>query len=83
MAKQKKLKLGDIVQLNSSDNPKMTVVGYAEDGRVECCWGESEKLKRASFPAEALTGIKDTSRAKFIQNMNSALKQVYGERRNR
>jgi uncharacterized protein YodC (DUF2158 family) len=78
MPKQKKLKLGEVVQLNSSGSPRMTVVGYAKDGQVVCCWGESEKLKRGIFPAQALIAIKNTADSKFMQIMKSAAERVYG-----
>lgn len=53
MAK-KKFKIGDNVRLKSG-GPQMTVVGYTENGQVECCWFDGDnKERRARFPDAAL-----------------------------
>ncbi len=62
MSVRKKLKLGDVVQLTLSSSPRMTVVGYGKDGCVECCWGESEKLKQRSFPQQSLDQLCQSER---------------------
>jgi uncharacterized protein YodC (DUF2158 family) len=50
------LKCGDIVVLNSSDSPKMTVGNKGvTDANVYCLWFEGSFLRTAEFPYASLT----------------------------
>jgi uncharacterized protein YodC (DUF2158 family) len=49
------LKCGDVVVLNSSDSPKMTVGNKGvSDASVYCLWFEGSFLRTAEFPLATL-----------------------------
>jgi uncharacterized protein YodC (DUF2158 family) len=54
MAKAKRLKIGDIVQLNCGSD-RMSVVGRRNDGHLVCVWFDMRHaIHRCVFPPQVL-----------------------------
>lgn len=69
--KSAQFNVGDVVQLKSSDTPQMTIVEVF-DQEVECCWSESDKLKRDKFPHAALIKTQNAAENQFREIINRA-----------